>query len=657
MYLERLAQLESGNNPNAANPTTSARGLYQFTNATGQQYGITDPYDVQQQQEAIKQFTADNYTALKTALNREPTEGELYLAHQQGANGALKLLSNPDARAVDVVGQDAVVNNGGNADMTAGDFANQWVQKFEQPQSDLSGMSNEDLMRIAGVNAQPEDSAPDLQNISNEELMKIAGVQQPQQAQPQQQSAQERRGAISGLLEDWQNRANKQQDIIASQDNPLSKALQVVGNVGDATGDVIGAGYRGLMSLAPESAKRGERALIGLVSPTAQKAGSAIAPALSPLAKLAQEHPEATRNIEGLVGLSQLFPAAKALKETAGFAGDVAGMAGNAAKTGAVKALAPNVEKSAATLADRAKNFGIDLRLDQVAPSRVRNTVQKVSQEVPFSGVQDFEKKQIGQWNKALAQTSIGKESFAPENIKGFLKEISQKYDDILKGEKLNINADDIGKLDQIYEDADLTMTGELRNIVGKNIAKFKEDVGSGVVDGEKLASFRSSLIKRIPTVQGEVKTYLGDLVNVIDDVTDRSISAKKIQELKDVRRQWRNFRTVEPLAEKATDGLINPTALMQRVASSPYIKASRASVGEDDIVDLARIGKEFLEKKGGSDTFQKGALTLGAGYSLANPSTAALPLVGIATNRAFQKLYNESPALLNYAVKKGIKQ
>ena len=118
MYLERLAQIESGNNPNAASPASSARGLYQFTDATGTQYGITDPYDVEQQNDAVQKLTADNYSALKSALGREPTEGELYLAHQQGANGALKLLSNPSARAVDVVGSNAVMNNGGSQDMT-----------------------------------------------------------------------------------------------------------------------------------------------------------------------------------------------------------------------------------------------------------------------------------------------------------------------------------------------------------------------------------------------------------------------------------------------------------------------------------------------------------------------------------------------------------
>ena len=237
-----------------------------------------------------------------------------------------------------------------------------------------------------------------------------------------------------------------------------------------------------------------------------------------------------------------------------------------------------------------------------------------------------------------------------------FLKETSQKYDDILKGEKLSVSSADIKRIDDIYADADLTMTGDLKNIVAKNIAKFKDDIGTGVVAGEKMASFRSRLINRMPSAPGEVRKQLGDIVKVVDDITDGSISAKKIAELKDVRRQWRNFRTVEPLLEKSPEGVVEPTQLMQRVASSPYIKASRSSIGEDDLVDLARIGKDFMVKKGGSDTFQKGALTGGALLTLANPSAAVLPVSGVFLNRAYQKLYNESPALLKLALEKGLK-
>lgn len=129
-YFERLAQIESGGDPNAKNPNSSATGLFQFTNATAEQYGLDDPTDPVKSREAVEKFTQDNANQLQKVLGRTPTDGELYLAHQQGAGGALKLLSNPDKPAIEVVGLDQVKNNGGNEDMTAKEFADMWVGKF-----------------------------------------------------------------------------------------------------------------------------------------------------------------------------------------------------------------------------------------------------------------------------------------------------------------------------------------------------------------------------------------------------------------------------------------------------------------------------------------------------------------------------------------------
>lgn len=131
-YMQTVAQLESGGNPTAENPNSSATGLYQFTDPVAAEYGLTDPTDPVASTDAMKSLTADNYAALSKSLGRAPTEPELYLAHQQGATGAAKLLSDPDAPAVDVLGKKQVLNNGGNANMTAGDFANMWQGKYNK---------------------------------------------------------------------------------------------------------------------------------------------------------------------------------------------------------------------------------------------------------------------------------------------------------------------------------------------------------------------------------------------------------------------------------------------------------------------------------------------------------------------------------------------
>lgn len=130
-YLTGTAGIESSFNPNAQNPSSSAGGIFQFTDGTAKQYGLTNKFDPVASTDAAARLAADNKATLAQTLGRDPTPGELYLAHQQGAGGAANLLSNPNARAVDVVGHDAVRLNRGDPNMTAGQFASLWTSKLD----------------------------------------------------------------------------------------------------------------------------------------------------------------------------------------------------------------------------------------------------------------------------------------------------------------------------------------------------------------------------------------------------------------------------------------------------------------------------------------------------------------------------------------------
>lgn len=131
-YLSRTAQIESSGNPNARNPRSSAGGLFQFVDGTARDYQLADRFDPVQATDAAARLARDNAALLRNVLGREPTGAELYLAHQQGGGGASALLRDPSARAVDVVKPDAIRLNGGNLNMTAGEFANIWINKYNR---------------------------------------------------------------------------------------------------------------------------------------------------------------------------------------------------------------------------------------------------------------------------------------------------------------------------------------------------------------------------------------------------------------------------------------------------------------------------------------------------------------------------------------------
>lgn len=132
MSLYPIAWIESRGNPNAKNGRSSAGGLFQQIDSNAAQYGVKNRYDPYQSALGAAKFMRDNQNYLRQRLGREPTVGELYLAHQQGAGGAVKLLSNPNAQAASIVGNSAVRLNGGRDGMTAQDLANLWINKAQK---------------------------------------------------------------------------------------------------------------------------------------------------------------------------------------------------------------------------------------------------------------------------------------------------------------------------------------------------------------------------------------------------------------------------------------------------------------------------------------------------------------------------------------------
>lgn len=108
--VDKIAFIESGNNPNARSKTSSASGILQFTDGTWRdgvkKYGRETGIRLQDKNnpEAQKVMTAlmlrDNAVDLQQFLGREPNSTELYLTHFLGLDGAKKLMKGITKRAI-----------------------------------------------------------------------------------------------------------------------------------------------------------------------------------------------------------------------------------------------------------------------------------------------------------------------------------------------------------------------------------------------------------------------------------------------------------------------------------------------------------------------------------------------------------------------------
>jgi hypothetical protein len=134
-YLRSIRSAESGGNDRAKNPRSTATGRYQFLSSTwkglANKYpglGLTDRYDGDQQEKAIRQFTYDNAKYLERK-GIPINNGSLYAAHFLGADGAKSVYrASPDESISNVVGSDVIKANPFLQGMSVADFE-KWAAK------------------------------------------------------------------------------------------------------------------------------------------------------------------------------------------------------------------------------------------------------------------------------------------------------------------------------------------------------------------------------------------------------------------------------------------------------------------------------------------------------------------------------------------------
>lgn len=99
--MQSIKKAESGNNPNAKNPNSSAAGPYQFTAQTWKdmvakhpetKLTMQDRADPAAQEKMMPYLISDNTDDLRPKIGREPSNSEIYMAHVLGPTGAAKLI-------------------------------------------------------------------------------------------------------------------------------------------------------------------------------------------------------------------------------------------------------------------------------------------------------------------------------------------------------------------------------------------------------------------------------------------------------------------------------------------------------------------------------------------------------------------------------------
>lgn len=333
-------------------------------------------------------------------------------------------------------------------------------------------------------------------------------------------------------------------------------------------------------------------------------------------------------------------------------AGGVTGAAIPAAgaAAGAVKDLVfPQASESLIPLAQKAvENYGIPLSRSQVGDSKVAKALASTVEEVPFSGAASFRDKQQNAFNKAVSNT-IGEDSdkITPDVVNAAYKNIGKKFDSILAGKQIKVSDDALNQLAAIEDDASRSITGDHFKIVKNNINKFLNDISpDGTISGEKIGSLRSNLSKTLRGTKNDASLYLHDINDAVMDASVDGFPGDR-EILNQARRQYKNLKTIEDLAEKSTDGNISPSLLLGRVRQK-FSDFSRGGGGE--LGDLARIGHAFLRDSIPNSGTARRLMSYGALGGAGALTSFPLVAKGVASARGFNAL-NTSQKLVKNAL------
>jgi Transglycosylase SLT domain len=707
-YLARLAQIESSNNPLARNSNSSAKGLYQFIDSTAKQYGINAPFGTpeytQQEQQAVMKFTEDNRNALSQFLGREPTQGELYLAHQQGVGGAKRILSNPNARAVDLVGEQAINQNAGNPDMTAEQFAQQWTGKFDQPQM----TSNDAQLTINGQGqnfALQEPQGRQIQ-LPDGRVLSLTGQESPEQlqalkdklrtkykqeAQPTAQVVPTQQGDAGGGARAYTYALTGGQipfgNVITSalgasvarvaspftgdprsigelydQAQADTKATQEANPLATLAGNITGIATT--LPLASIKVLNGTRATTGIrgvvneIPDALSKVGNFVRGGSVAKAGAGQALLRGAKAGAVAAPAGALYGAGEA-ESGKRFEGALSG-AGLAAGVGAAlpvagsalgavgTVLTPKADEGLAAVAKLAQKYKIPLSADQITRSPVYKNIQKVTKEIPFSGSQDFRETQLLRWqNEVLKRVGVESDRFTPEIMDKAFTKAGGQFDKLTKGKTFNIGGTLIDDLTKIGDEVKTSYGDDAYKAFERESLKIISDFKAGDEITGEIISRQRARINKLARKSNDMntKSALSELEGaLVDGITSKDLKLAK--QLTQAKQTYKNLIAVEPIATKAKGGMISPSQLNSRMAQVYGRSHTRGKSGE--LGDLARIGSELLPELGGSDTTQKvltASALLGGGLGgFLNPLIPATIGGGIGIARGLQKgvLQNE---------------
>lgn len=299
-------------------------------------------------------------------------------------------------------------------------------------------------------------------------------------------------------------------------------------------------------------------------------------------------------------------------------------VAGNALGYVGRQMLGAPTDAATNALIQRAEQLGIPLRPAQVSTSPFINKLDQMVAKIPGSGMGALVDEQHVGVNRAVARTfGEDAERITPDVMASARRRIGGEFDTVERNTTVQFDRALGQRLGTVLNHANSVLEPGQVAPLANRVTEISNLARGGTFDGE---TFHDMLKQGAPlsrlqkSADPNIKFYAGQIREALQDALERSASPEMAQRYNTARMQYRNMKTVQPLAEKAATGDISPLLLLNEVRKANPNFAYGAG---GDIGDIARIGQRFMRQPPDSgtplgnkvlDLFMKGGAGVAAG-------------------------------------------
>lgn len=256
--------------------------------------------------------------------------------------------------------------------------------------------------------------------------------------------------------------------------------------------------------------------------------------------------------------------------------------------------------------------YGIPITAPQIGMAPIGKFAQSVTRHIPLSGVEEHELQVRQAWNRAVSRTfGANADAITPTVMKDAKTRLGGGINAIENSNSVTFTTPDITKLAALEMTAHSSMTKEEYGVISRLVDNVLRHVGpTGQLEGTTVGDlFRKG--GALDTATGNSNRNIAHIASgikvLLQDMLQRDLPLGVADDYRNLRFQYKNMKTVEPLANKSPTGDISPGLLNARVTQQ--FKDRAYDVSGHDLDKLGRIGQAFLKEPPSSGTAERGTV------------------------------------------------